>query len=127
MCRALPNVSNLIWPEGLLYGRKRKPVEEHRSPDLSLEYPINSRKNLIWPAIQVFKNYEANSRIDFLEAIHGSEITEEDEEWDQVKTNELTGERYYTTTYYMKYLQDWEKDRSSETLHYGMDMDKVYY
>ena len=82
MCRALPNLNNLIWPEGLLYGRKRKPVEEHRSPELSLDYPINSRKNLIWPAIQVFKNYEAHSRIDFIETIHGSEITEEDEEWD---------------------------------------------
>ena len=73
------------------------------------------------------KNYEAHARIDFIETVHGSEVTEEDEEWDQIKINEISGEKYYTTTYYMKYLQDWEKDRTIETLYYNEDMKKVYY
>jgi hypothetical protein len=76
MCRALPDLNNLIWPEGLLYGQKNKPVSEHLSPDLPIDFAVNSRHNLIWPAIQVFKNYEAHARIDFIETVHGSEVTE---------------------------------------------------
>lgn len=59
---------------------------------------------MVWPPIETLKNYEGSMRIDFIETIHGNEITEEDDEYDQVQTNERTGEKYYTTSYFMKYI-----------------------
>ena len=51
MCRRLPDLSNLVWPEGLLYTRNTNIILEHDSPDGSNDYELDEGYNLRWPPI----------------------------------------------------------------------------
>ena len=50
-CTILPKVSNLVWPEGLLYSWSRKKITDHNSEDLSMEYPLDESLSMRWPPI----------------------------------------------------------------------------
>ena len=97
-CQAEPDLRNLVHTAGLW-----------KSPDKSKEIGVDwvdpRSHELVWPPyLQVYKSFEGKMRIDFY------------------SDGEVSGEDIVTTSYYVHYLADGQRDITSQKIFFEPEM-----